>query len=88
MKRRCVIRCQLSDVQESNKGLKLNRAAGLDMVSTTMLKNASRSMVCLITKMFNEVLKTGVVPEDLQIGKMTLNDKKEPVIYGIYNYFI
>ena len=68
----------VSDVQESIKGLKLNRAAGLDMVSTTMLKTASRSMVCLITKMFNEVLKTGVVPEDLQIGKMTLIDKKEP----------
>ena len=68
----------VSDVQESIKGLKLNRAAGLDMVSTTMLKTASRSMICLITKMFNEVLKTGVVPEDLQIGKMTLIDKKEP----------
>ena len=45
-------------MQETINGLKLNRAAGVDMVSTDMLKNARHGMVCLIIKMFNETLMT------------------------------
>ncbi|XP_023345051.1 uncharacterized protein LOC111714221 [Eurytemora carolleeae] len=66
------------EVREVIRSLKLDRAAGVDNVSSAMLKGASPTMITLITGIINESLMEGKVPGALQTGKMTLIDKKEP----------
>ena len=66
------------EVREVIRSVKLDRAEGVDNVSSAMLKGASPTMITLITGIINESLMEGKVPGALQTGKMTLIDKKEP----------
>ena len=62
------------EVRKVIRSLKLNRAAGVDNVSSAMLKGASPTMITLITGIINESLMEENMPSSLQIGKMTLID--------------
>ena len=60
------------------KGLKDDRAPGVDGVTTRMLKYASDEYKSRLTDLLNSILTEGEVPQALLVGKMTLIDKKEP----------
>jgi len=73
--------CQLVLVEEVKKvvkELRTDRASGVDKVSAAMLQAASNKGMKLLTELINESIQERRVPEILQIGKMTLMDKKEP----------
>ena len=70
--------CSKEKIMEIIKGIKLNRAPGVDGVLTTMLKNASDKFIIKLTEMINICLTNGDVPAILNTGRMTLIDKKEP----------
>ena len=55
-----------------------SRASGVDNIPTILFKNASEKYYELLTTMVNRCLKEGETPEQLNVGKMTLIDKKEP----------
>ena len=54
-----------------------NRASGIDEISTRLFKNASPLFYTYLTEMINKCLETGSTPKALNVGKMTLIDKKE-----------
>ena len=68
----------VEDVKKVVKEIKSDRASGVDRVSATMLQAASEKGLKLLTSLVNESIQEGRVPEILQVGKMTLIDKKEP----------
>ena len=53
-------------------------APGVDCVLAEMLKNVSHSFIQVLTNQVNQVLEACKVPSILQIGKMTLINKKKP----------
>jgi len=58
--------------------LKINRAPGVDNVTSSMLKLAGPEALNCLTSLINGILHEGQVPEVLNTGKMTLIDKKKP----------
>ena len=70
--------CTGEEVKKVIKGLKPNRAPGVDGVLTTMIKNASDNFIDHFTSLINRCFAEGDVPKIYNTGKMTLIDKKEP----------
>ncbi|XP_023345422.1 uncharacterized protein LOC111714520, partial [Eurytemora carolleeae] len=68
---------QIADVQAMINSLKQDRAAGVDGVTSAILKAASPLYFQRLTEVVNESYKIGRVPESILVGKMTLIDKKE-----------
>ena len=54
------------------------RASGIDGIPTKLLKNASKEFYEEVTALVNKYLVQGTTAECLNVGKMTLIDKKEP----------
>ena len=52
-----------------------------DGITSSMLKNASPLAISYLTNLYNEMFRTGTVPNSLLSGKMTLTDKKKPSLY-------
>ena len=67
----------LTEVKEIVLKHKDNRASGIDEISTRLLKNASPLFYTYLTEMINKCLETGSTPKALNVGKMTLINKKE-----------
>ena len=57
--------------------LKDTRASGIDNIPTMLFKNASELYYDRLTEMINRCLTSGQTPQILNVGKMTLIDKKE-----------
>jgi hypothetical protein len=53
----------VTEVQEGVSCLKVNKEAGIDGVINELLKNCPPMMLSLITKWFNLILESGIVPE-------------------------
>ena len=73
--------CRLVSEHEVEKviaGLKVNRAPGVDGVTSSMLKLAGPLFIRMFTGLINSVFEEGQVSESLAVGKMTLIDKKAP----------
>ena len=64
----------VSQLEGILNGLKDDGAPGVDGVTSSMLKHASDQFKSMLTDLINSILTEGEV---LQIGKMTLIDKKE-----------
>ena len=71
---RLVFRKQVEDLVGKMKD---TRASGTDDLSTRLFKNASGLFYDKLTSMVNSCLREGVTPQALNVGKMTLIDKKE-----------
>ena len=67
----------IDDFKKVVKDIKSDRATGVDRVSATMLQASSEKGIKHLTGLINEPIQEGRVPEILQVGKMTLIDKKE-----------
>ena len=52
------------EIQELIKKLPNNKSGGIDNIINEYLKNSPINVICLITDLFNLVLKSGVVPTD------------------------
>ena len=50
------------------KKLKNNKASGVDLIVNEYLKNSSKSLLCVITRFFNIILDTGIVPTNWTLG--------------------
>ena len=50
------------------KKLKNGKACGLDQVRNEFIKNCPDSVITIVVKLFNLVLKTGIIPEEWCIG--------------------
>ena len=57
--------------------LKTNRAPGVDGITSSMLLHASPLAIQMLTSLFNEMMSLGLTPESLNVGKITLIDKKQ-----------
>ena len=68
----------INEVLEVINSIKVDRAAGVDKVLSTMLHSASHGFLVRLTLMINGCLASGYVPSSLQMGKMSFIDKKEP----------
>ena len=69
----------LVEVDKLLKALPLNKACGLDGISTGLLKKAGSIIVPSLTYIFNLTIRTGIFPEDWKIAKVTpiyKDDKK------------
>ena len=55
---------EISEVIKQLKRLKNNKAPGFDLIINELLKNSSKNMVKLITKLFNVIFDSGIVPTD------------------------
>ena len=66
-----------SRVMELIGKLKDTRASGIDNLPNLLFKNASDLYYVKLTEMINQCLETGQTPQILNVGKMTLIDKKE-----------
>ena len=69
------------EVEKVIAGLKMNRAPGVDGVTSSMLKLAGPLFISMFTDLVNTAFKEGQVPESLAVGKMTLIDKKAPSLF-------
>ena len=47
-------------------------------VQAKLLKNVSHKFIKELTNLLNKILETGNVPDEWNVGRMTLIDKKEP----------
>ena len=50
------------------KKLKSEKASGLDMLSSELLKHANDKFLHVFTKLFNKLLKSGQFPEKWSMG--------------------
>ena len=67
----------VDEVLANIKSLKNNKSEGLDYVKNEYIKNCPPSVVELIVKLFNLILKTGHVPQDWGIGLIVPIFKKK-----------
>jgi hypothetical protein len=58
----------VAEVENCIKKLKNNKACGLDNILNEFLKVSANATVQLVTKLFNLVLLTGIVPNDWSVG--------------------
>ena len=58
------------EISKAIKCLKNGRATGLDTISNEYLKYSIPFLLPLLTKMFNLVLNSGIIPESWQIGSI------------------
>ena len=56
------------EIEKALKRLKNNKAAGFDCIINEFLKNSPQTMVHMLTRWFNLVLRSGVIPEEWCIG--------------------
>ena len=57
-----------NEVKNTIKELKTNKAHGVDLIINEFLKNAPDKVIQIITKLFNLVLETGIIPTSWTIG--------------------
>ena len=57
-----------SEVKKLIESLKNGKACGLDFIRNEFLKNMSQRTLSVVTRLFNVVLRTGIVPEAWCIG--------------------
>ena len=67
----------VDEVMKNIKSLKNNKSEGLDFVKNEYIKNCPPSVVELIVKLFNLILRTGHVPHDWSIGLIVPIFKKK-----------
>ena len=57
-----------TEVEKEIKNLKINKACGTDRMLNEYFKNAPQALVSTVTKLFNLVLDSGIVPSTWTIG--------------------
>jgi hypothetical protein len=58
------------EVGEALNALKNNKSGGADNIINEFLKNAPEVMICIITQLFNIILKSGHIPEDWAVATL------------------
>ena len=53
------------------KKMKVSKSAGLDKISSKLLKAAGSAIIESLTYLFNLVLNTGIFPDDMKLAKVT-----------------
>ena len=76
----------VEEVLENIKSLKNNKSEGVDFVKNEYIKNCPPSVVELIVKLFNLILRTGHVPHDWSIGLIVPIFKKKGSKFDPNNY--
>ena len=76
----------IEEVLDNIKALKNDKSEGVDFVKNEYIKNCPLSVVELIVKLFNLILKTGHVPHDWSIGLIVPIFKKKGTKLDPNNY--
>ena len=66
-----------SEIMNTIKSLKNNKAVGIDSIRNEYIKSSSDKLVHIYEKLFNTILNLGVVPESWSIGIIKPLDKKQ-----------
>ena len=75
-----------SDITACIKKLKNNKSSGIDNIINEYLKNCPDSVILLIVKLFNLILKTGIIPTDWCKGLIQPIFKNKGSINSVDNY--
>ena len=57
-----------TEVKDIIRSLKTKKAHGLDLIINEFFKTAPDSLIRIITKLFNLILETGIIPSDWSLG--------------------
>ena len=76
----------VEEVLDNIKSLKNNKSEGVDFIKNEYIKNCPLSVVELIVKLFNLILRTGHVPHDWSIGLIVPIYKKKGTQFDPNNY--
>ena len=67
----------LEELYKNIKRLNNNKAEGIDFIKNEYLKNCPQSVIELAVRLFNLILKTGIVPQEWCIGLIVPIFKKK-----------
>ena len=56
------------EIKRAIRHFKNNRSCGIDEILNEYLNNLTTNYIKLYTKLFNVILKSGIIPEELNIG--------------------
>ena len=74
------------EVRKVTSKLKSGKSGGMDQIVNEFLKNSPPQMVSLVTKYFNLILESGIIPTDWKIGVIIPIFKKKGSVEDPDNY--